>query len=270
MLVSGYIKLFRSLVSWEWYDDINVKTLFIHLLLTVNYKPKQWQGMMIEVGQRVTSLEKLSSEVHLSVKQTRVALDKLKSSGEISTKATNKFTLITVENYTKYQLDELEKGKQKTNKWQTEGKQRATMEESNKNSNKNINNKDICTEPKASVPEKMQADKIFISLPLNDKTEHEVKESEVEAWKELYPVVNIEQELRNMKGWLNANPTKRKTKKGINRFMNSWLSREQDKGYINKGGENVGKYGNRIQFTPKKCGEKNTRESTDDIGDEPI
>ena len=94
-----------------------------------------------------------------------------------------------------------------------------------------INNKDICTEPEVSVPEKMQAEKTIISLPLNDKTEHEVKEKEVETWKELYPAVNIEQELRNMKGWLISNPTKRKTKKGINRFINSWLSREQDKGY---------------------------------------
>ncbi|NYB73881.1 conserved phage C-terminal domain-containing protein [Sedimentibacter hydroxybenzoicus DSM 7310] len=41
-------------------------------------------------------------------------------------------------------------------------------------------------------------------------------------------------------------------------------------GYLNQGGEKVGKYGNRIQFTPKKCSEKNTGESTDDIGDEPI
>jgi len=98
--------------------------------------------------------------------------------------------------------------------------------------------KDICTESEVSVPEKMQAEKIFISLPLNDKTEHEVKESEVDAWKELYPAVNIEQQLRNMKGWLNANPAKRKTKKGINRFINSWLSREQDKG----GSKNSGLY----------------------------
>lgn len=99
-----------------------------------------------------------------------------------------------------------------------------------------IKDKDICTEPEVSMPEKMQAEKIFISLPLNDKTEHEVKESEVDTWKELYPAVNIEQELRNMKGWLNANPSKRKTKRGINRFINSWLSRAQDKG----GGKNNG------------------------------
>lgn len=35
-----------------------------------------------------------------------------------------------------------------------------------------------------------------------------------------------------MKGWLDANPTKCKTKKGILRFVNTWLSKEQDKGSV--------------------------------------
>ena len=33
-----------------------------------------------------------------------------------------------------------------------------------------------------------------------------------------------------MEGWLDANPGKRKTKVGVKRFVNSWLSRSQDRG----------------------------------------
>jgi hypothetical protein len=33
----GYIKLYRSLLKWEWYDDSNVFRVFMHLLLTANY-----------------------------------------------------------------------------------------------------------------------------------------------------------------------------------------------------------------------------------------
>lgn len=120
--------------------------------------------------------------------------------------------------------------------------------------------KDLCMETEVSIPKEVPIKEIFISLPLNDKSEHEVEKSEVDTWKDLYPSVNVEQELRGMKGWLIANPTKRKTKKGINRFINNWLSREQDKGYPNKGGENVGKYGNRIQFTPPERNKKNQGE----------
>lgn len=68
-----------------------------------------------------------------------------------------------------------------------------------------------------------------ISLTLNDKSQFSITETDVRNWQELYPAVNVLQELRNMKGWLDANPLKRKTKTGIRRFVNGWLSREQDK-----------------------------------------
>ena len=45
MLESGYIKLYRSLLSWEWYDDINTKTVFLHLLLTVSIEESKWHGI---------------------------------------------------------------------------------------------------------------------------------------------------------------------------------------------------------------------------------
>lgn len=52
------------------------------------------------------------------------------------------------------------------------------------------------------------------------------------------------QELRKMRGWLDANPTKRKTSRGIRRFVNSWLSRSQD-----EGGVKIGKKNNEIEST---------------------
>lgn len=71
---------------------------------------------------------------------------------------------------------------------------------------------------------------IIIELTLNDNSLYPIYENQVEEWKELYPAVDVEQELRKMKGWLNANPLNRKTKRGILRFVNFWLSRTQDKG----------------------------------------
>ena len=70
----------------------------------------------------------------------------------------------------------------------------------------------------------------MITLTLNDKTEYPIYTEDFDEWAELYPAVDIMQALRSMKGWLNANPTRRKTKNGIRRFINSWLSREQDRG----------------------------------------
>lgn len=70
---------------------------------------------------------------------------------------------------------------------------------------------------------------VVISIILNDKTEYPITEADVEGWKDLYPAVDVMQELRKMKGWADANPTKRKTKTGIKRFINAWLSKEQDR-----------------------------------------
>lgn len=78
----------------------------------------------------------------------------------------------------------------------------------------------------------------IIELILNDKSQFPITQNKIDEWKELYPAVDVMQELRKMKGWLNSNPTKRKTKRGILRFANSWLAKEQDrggsKGYVGK------------------------------------
>lgn len=67
-------------------------------------------------------------------------------------------------------------------------------------------------------------------LPLNDGTEYAVSVEQCQEWAGLYPAVDVMQQLRNMIGWLNANPAKRKTVRGINAFIVRWLAKEQDKG----------------------------------------
>lgn len=91
-------------------------------------------------------------------------------------------------------------------------------------------------QPKAAVP----SSPVVISITLNDKSEYPISESDVQAWKELYPAVDIMQELRKMKGWTDANPSKRKTMKGIKRFINGWLAKEQDKYHGSSGGGHRG------------------------------
>lgn len=94
-----------------------------------------------------------------------------------------------------------------------------------------------CTELESSSS--MPEEKAAIALTLNDKSEYPIFDKDIAAWKELYPNVDILQELRKMKGWLNSNPTRRKTKKGILKFVNAWLAKEQDKGGYRNYGANT-------------------------------
>lgn len=82
----------------------------------------------------------------------------------------------------------------------------------------------LCAEPQAANAPPV------ISLPLNDGTFFDVSENDRAKWSQLYPNVDVLQQLRNMAGWCDANPTKRKTRGGIKRFITAWLAREQDKG----------------------------------------
>ena len=66
-------------------------------------------------------------------------------------------------------------------------------------------------------------------LILNDKSYFDVTQEMVDQWKALYPAVDVDQEIRKMIGWCDANPTNRKTRTGAKRFINSWLSRAQNR-----------------------------------------
>ena len=121
MLENGFIVLNRKILNWEWYDDVNVKILFLHLLLTVNYEDKNWRGITIKRGQRVTSISKLSAETKLSVKQIRTALNKLIATNEVANETTAQHSIITVNNYSKYQ----DRANETASEGQTEGKRGA-------------------------------------------------------------------------------------------------------------------------------------------------
>lgn len=132
----GFIAIHRKMVDWEWYCDLNTKSLFIHLLLKANYKRKRWQGNRIDRGQLVTSIKSLSSETGISEQSVRTSLNKLKSTGEITTKSTNRFTIVTVCNYETYQSQSCETNNpsndQSTINQQSTNKQLTTTNKENK------------------------------------------------------------------------------------------------------------------------------------------
>lgn len=153
MYEGGFISLYRSILNWGWYSDHNTKEVFIHLLLTVNYLPGEWKGKRIEVGQRVTSYQKLADELHLSVKEIRTALRHLQETGEVACESTSQYTVITVKNYSEFQSGARGKAhktaSQTANDGHTKGKQRANE---GQQYNKAINNKAINNKYKAGEP----------------------------------------------------------------------------------------------------------------------
>lgn len=102
-MAEGYIKLHRSLLEWEWYSDDRAKVLFLHLLLTCNWKEGKWRGEVIAPGSAAISLSRIAAELGWERSVVKRTLDKLVSSGEVERKANAKWTLVTLVNWAKYQ-----------------------------------------------------------------------------------------------------------------------------------------------------------------------
>lgn len=103
MAQNGFVALYRSLLSWGWHADPATGWLFVNLLLMANWTDSDWQGMAIKRGQLVTGRKALAAQTGLSERQIRTALEHLKSTNELTIKSTNKFSLITIANYGKFQ-----------------------------------------------------------------------------------------------------------------------------------------------------------------------
>ena len=138
-----WIKLHSKIIEWEWYKDSNMFRVFLHCLLKANWKDKKFEGLIIRRGSLVTSNKNIAEELGISIQNVRTALKKLEKSKNLTIKTTNKYTVITVNNYRLYQ----QTNNQLTNNQQSTNNQLTTIEEY-----KNINNS-VCNNTHAHACE---------------------------------------------------------------------------------------------------------------------
>lgn len=131
---NGFIKLHRSLLNWEWYKDSNTKALFLHLLLNANWKDGNYKGYKIKIGSLPTGRKQLAHDLGLTERQVRTALQHLATTNEIVIQTTNKFSIISLVNWDKYQISENETDQQSANKRPT-----------NDHTIRNKENKELCS-----------------------------------------------------------------------------------------------------------------------------
>ena len=98
-----------------------------------------------------------------------------------------------------------------------------SLKESKVKESKENKSKEISPE----LPESTRQEAVY-KLLLNDGTYYSVCLEEIQKYQGLYPAVDIDQEFRKMIGWIDTHQQNRKTKRGINKFINSWISRAQD------------------------------------------
>ena len=229
--MSWWVKDFTTLLQWRWFTDVPTAHFWEYVRLRANKEDSEWHDIPVERGSFISSVSHMAIESGLSEKQVRLAINKLEKTGEITTERTNKYTRINIVKYEDYQgyydTEGKQKGKQKDiQKDIQRDTQRVIQRATNKEELEDKKNRRIEINTIALSSSDLKA---FVSLPLNKNgTYYQVTEEEVTHYKELYPGADVEQELRNMVGWLESNPAKRKTQNGVRSFINRWLSKAQN------------------------------------------
>ena len=185
--MSGWIKIHRQILEWEWYSDTNTFRVFLHLLLKANHKEKRYRGMDLKVGTVITSRDILALETGLSVRQVRTSLDKLKTTNELTIKTSSQGTIIEVVNYAKYQLTTNET----TNERPTNDQQTTT----NKNVKKEKNEKELILDSWINYRKsakktltKQSIDSILVKMEnyTNEQCKYVINKSIEQGWQGLF------------------------------------------------------------------------------------
>lgn len=98
----GYVKFWRKILDWEWFSCSETFHLFAYLFLAANHSDGNYKGIEVKRGQLLTGRKSISEKTGISQRSVRTSLKRLKSTGEITVKTTNKFSIITLCNYEIY------------------------------------------------------------------------------------------------------------------------------------------------------------------------
>ena len=224
----GFIKIDRQILEWRYHDYPNMFRFWILLLLKANWKPAYFKGVLVDRGSFITSARNLAKESHLSVNTVRRLLQLLENEHQITRTVTQSWTLISVVNYAKYQdIDENDGTLNDTHLDTSTDTQTDTLTAHNRRNKeykeyKYINN--TCSEQTSFASE--QATELP-PLILKDDTRFHISENHFKEFSDAYPNVDVKDQIFKMSQWLKTNPTKRKTKNGIMRFINSWIARSE-------------------------------------------
>lgn len=234
----GFVKIFRTLQEHPlWLSEPFTKgQAWVDLLTLANFK----DGFLLVRGLKVPirrgevgwSEVKLAKRWQWSRGKIRRFLVHLEEEQMVDIKKDNKTTIITICNYNKFQR-QVKAGRTANDAADgtangivdgtADGTADGTLIKKEEKGKKERMKKSISSAPPhADTP-------LVCSLLLNDGSKFEVHQGYVDQLAVLYPAVKVEQECRNMAGWSLSNIEKRKTRKGVQRFITNWLQREQDR-----------------------------------------
>ena len=136
---SGYIKLYRSLQEKGYYRNSKYVHLWVYILMKASYQQKEYlfnnQIHTLEPGQFIVGRKTIKRETGISETTIERILSCFESEHQIGQQKNNKFRIITILNWDKYQVDGQQNGHETDNKRTTNGHLADTIKKEKKEKN---------------------------------------------------------------------------------------------------------------------------------------
>lgn len=180
----------------------------------------------VPVGSLFATLRGLQNAWHWgSDKRVRSFILRLENGRMVETKTDAGKTQITICNYGRYQDAGRTEDAARTQAGRSADALKTPVHQDTIEITSSLRS-DVRSEPDKPAP----TSPTVIELPALQGVLVAISQSDVSEWAVAFPAVNVDQKLKAIRAWLIANPKKRKTARGMKRFVVSWLSREQDRG----------------------------------------
>ena len=181
-----YIKVYYSMLDWEWFDDANTFRVFMFLLLIANRKDQNYHGKVIYRGEALASLEYISKTLKISVREVRTALKHLKTTNEITIRKIGKTSVIQANNYVKYQSGNTINDNEMTTKRQRSDNEKTMKRQRSDNE---VTTLIDCKNDKSVILKECESEKDARTHAYGKHKNVFLQKEEYERFKERYPYI---------------------------------------------------------------------------------
>ena len=199
----GYILVWRKIQDSGLMQMPNTLAVFLHILFSATHKDIKVGtpngAITLKRGQYISGRKKLAEELEQSEQTIRTSLKNLEKLKILTITSTSKYSGYTIENYELYQNTDSYPTKELTNIQPASNQQLTTKQEHNTHKSHKID--------------------------LAENGEWLNVNGQLELWKQAYPKINVQQELKKAASWIINNPSRKK--KDYARFLNGWLNRAE-------------------------------------------
>lgn len=116
--MDGYVKIHRALCEKGYYKDSHYVHLWIHCIMKATYQEKEYlfnnKIHHLMPGQFIAGRKSLSKETGIQESKVERILKVFETERQIEQQKTNKFRIITISNWNKYQVDEQQMNNKRT------------------------------------------------------------------------------------------------------------------------------------------------------------